>query len=48
MTYRMEAVIPIETRFLTLCTKLWDKQANDNRMATELDPSDAKREHALI
>lgn len=44
----METVILIETRFPTLRTELWDEEANDYWVDSDLDPSKAKREYALI
>ena len=48
MTYGAEAVIPLETRFLTLRTSLFTLDSNDNLLERNLDLVEERRENAMV
>ena len=48
MTYGFEAVIPLETRFLTLKTSLFTLNSNNNLLEKSLDLIEEQRENALV
>ena len=47
MTYRAEAVIPLETGFLTLRTSSFNPSDNDEQLTKNLDLIEEKRENAM-
>ena len=48
MTYGVEAVIPIETRFPTLRTSSFTPSSNDNLLEKSLDLIEEWRESAMV
>ena len=48
MTYGAEAVIPLETSFLTLRTSIFTPSNNDEPLGKSLDLIEEKREKAMI
>ena len=48
MTYGSKAVIPLETRFLTLRTSLFDPNNNDQLLRESLDLVDERKEVAMV
>ena len=48
MTYRAEAVIPLETGFLMLRTSLFTLDSNDNLLKWSLDLIEERRENAMV
>ena len=48
MTYEAEAVIPLETGFLTSKTSSFNPKDNDEQLAKSLDLIEEKRENAMI
>ena len=48
MTYRVEAVIPLETGFPTLKTNLFNPSYNDEHLKRNLDLIEEKRENAMV
>ena len=48
MTYRAEAVIPLETGFPTLKTNLFNPSDNDEHLKRNLDLIEEKRENAMV
>ena len=48
MTYGAEAVIPLETGFLTLRTSLFNSSDNNEYLKKNLDLTEEKRENAMV
>ena len=48
MTYGIEAVIPLETRFLTLRTSSFTPSNNDGLLGKSLDLIEERRENAMV
>ena len=48
MTYRAEAVIPLETRFRTLWTSTFSSDSNDGLLRKSLDLIKERRENAMV
>ena len=48
MTYRVEAVIPLETGFPTLKTNLFNPSYNDEHLKRNLDLIEEKMENAMV
>ena len=48
MTYRAEAVIPLETGFPTLKINLFNPSDNDEHLKRNLDLIEEKRENAMV
>ena len=48
MTYRAEAVIPLETGFPTLRSSLFNPSDNDKHLKRSLDLIEEKRENAMV
>ena len=48
MTYRAEAVIPLETSFPTLKTNLFNPSDNDEHLKRNLDLIEEKRENVMV
>ena len=48
MTYRAEAVIPLETRFSMLRTSLFTPDSNDNLLEKSLDLTEERRENTMV
>ena len=48
MTYGVEAVIPLETRFLTLRTSSFTLSNNDGLLGKSLDLIEERRENAMV
>ena len=48
MTYGSEAVIPLETRFLTLRTNQFGTEENDSPLSASLDLVDERREVIMV
>ena len=48
MTYAAEAVIPLETTFLTLKTSSFSPNSNDNLLERGLDLMEERRENAMV
>ena len=48
MTYRAEAIIPLETGFPTLKTSLFSLSSNDNLLERGLDLIEERRENAMV
>ena len=48
MTYRAEAVIPLETGFSTTRTSSFNPKDNDEQLARNLDLIEEKRENAMV
>ena len=48
MTYGFEAIIPLETRFLTLRTSQFDPDKNDQLLREILDLINERREVAMV
>ena len=48
MTYRAEAMIPLETGFPTLMTSLFAPDSNDNLLEKSLDLVEEQRENAMV
>ena len=48
MTYRAEAVIPLETRFPTLRTSTFPSNSNDGMLEKSLDLIEERRENAMV
>ena len=48
MTYGAEAVIPLETGFLTLRTSSFNPRDNDEQLTKSLDLIEKKRENAMV
>ena len=48
MTYRAEAVIPLETGFLTSRTSSFNPSDNDEKLKKSLDLIEEKRENAMV
>ena len=48
MTYGAEAVIPLETGFLTLRTSSFNPSDNDEQLTKSLDLIEEKRENAMV
>ena len=48
MTYGTEAVIPLESRFLTTRTNSFSLKDNDEQLARNLDLMEEKRENAMV
>ena len=48
MTYRAEAVIPLETGFSTTRTSLFNPKDNNEQLARNLDLIEEKRENAMV
>ena len=48
MTYGAEAVIPLETRFLTLRTRSFNPSSNNGLLEKSLDLIKEKRESAMV
>ena len=48
MTYRAEAVIPLETGFPSLKTNLFNPSDNDEHLKRNLDLIEEKRENAMV
>ena len=48
MTYGSEAVIPLETGFLTLKTSLFTSNSNDNLLEKSLDLIEERRENVMV
>ena len=48
MTYGAEAVIPLETTFLTLKTSSFSPNSNDNLLERGLDLMEERRENAMV
>ena len=48
MTYRAEAVIPLESRFPTTRTSSFNPKDNDEQLARNLDLIEEKRENAMV
>jgi len=48
MTYGSEAVIPLETEFLTLRTSLFTPDNNDRLLEKSLDLVDKQREAVMV
>ena len=48
MTYGAEAVIPLETGFLTLRTSSFNLRDNDEQLTKTLDLIEEKRENAMV
>ena len=48
MTYGAEAVIPLETGFPTLRTRLFTPSSNDNLLEKSLDLIEERRENAMV
>ena len=48
MTYGVEAVIPLESGFLTTRTSLFNPKDNDEQLTRGLDLIEEKRENAMV
>ena len=48
MTYRAEAVIPLETGFLTLRTSSFNPRDNNEQLTKSLDLIEEKRENVMV
>ena len=48
MTYRADAVIPLETGFPTLKTSLFSPSSNNNLLERSLDLIEERRESAMV
>ena len=48
MTYEAEAVIPLESGFLTMRTNSFNPKDNDEQLARGLDLIEEKRENAMV
>ena len=48
MTYRAEAIIPLETGFLTTRTSSFNPEDNDEQLTRSLDLIEEKRENAMV
>ena len=48
ITYRAEAVIPLETGFPSLKTNLFNPSGNDEHLKGNLDLIEEKRENAMV
>ena len=48
MTYGVEAVIPLESGFLTMRTSLFNPKDNDEQLTRGLDLIEEKRENAMV
>ena len=48
MTYRAEAVIPLETGFLTTRTSSFNPEDNDEQLTRSLDLIEEKKENAMV
>ena len=48
MTYEAEAVIPLETRFPTSRTSLFNPSDNDGQLTKSLDLIEEKRENVMV
>jgi hypothetical protein len=48
LTYRVEAVIPLEVGLLIIHTEYYDPTLNETSLATELNLAEERRESALI
>ena len=48
MTYRAEAVIPLETGFPSLKTNLFNPSDNDEHLKRNLDLIEEKRENVMV
>ena len=48
MTYEVEAIIPLETGFLTLRTSSFNLNDNDEQLTKSLDLIEEKRENAMV
>ena len=48
MTYRAEAIIPLESGFLTTRTSSFNPKDNDEQLVTNLDLIKEKRENAMV
>ena len=48
MTYRAEAVIPLESGFPTLRTNLFNPSDNNEYLKKNLDQIEEKRENAMV
>ena len=48
MTYEAEAVIPLETRFPTSRTNLFNPSDNDGQLTKSLDLIEEKRENVMV
>ena len=48
LTYGVEAVIPLEIGFPTLCSEEFDLENNEHALAKDLDLTQERRDHAMI
>jgi hypothetical protein len=48
LTYKVEAVIPLEIGLPTIHTEYYDPTLNETSLSTELDLAEERRESALI
>ena len=48
MTYGVEAIIPLETRFPTLRTSFFTPSSNDGLLEKSLDLIEERRENAIV